>query len=219
MTWTPLSDRLDKLPLILAGPILRRTEPETVTVWVALKAACCVYLEIYATEGGARPGGLVGSGSRATVALGTALHVVAVSAKPTGSFLQPGQVYAYDLKFGNDYNLEQALHAAGVSAGGISYFNHQLPTFALPPADLTQLQILHGSCRKAHGGGQDTLPILDSLIQHSAALANTRPHQLFFTGDQVYGDEVADPFLALMTDAAETLLGWDECLPLGQNSQ
>lgn len=218
MTWTPLSDRLEQLPLILAGPILRRTEPEAVTVWVALKEASHVCLEIYGPEGGTKLGGLIGSGSRTTVALGAALHVVAVSAKPTGSLLEPGQIYAYTLKFGQDCHLEQALQTKGAAAGAkISYFDHRLPTFALPPADLNQLKILHGSCRKTHGGGRDALPILDSLIQHRATEANTRPHQLFLTGDQVYGDEVADPLLWLLTDAAETLLGWSEMLPLGKS--
>ncbi len=32
MTWTPLADRIDTLPLILAGPIPRQTEPRAVTV-------------------------------------------------------------------------------------------------------------------------------------------------------------------------------------------
>ena len=35
MGWTPLRERINELPLVLAGPILRRTEPDSVTVWVA----------------------------------------------------------------------------------------------------------------------------------------------------------------------------------------
>ncbi|MEW6738076.1 MAG: hypothetical protein AB1489_42770, partial [Acidobacteriota bacterium] len=37
MGWKPLKDRLNDLPLILAGPILRHTTEDSVTVWLALK--------------------------------------------------------------------------------------------------------------------------------------------------------------------------------------
>ncbi|WP_416669509.1 PhoD-like phosphatase [Egbenema bharatensis] len=110
--------------------------------------------------------------------------------------------------------LAQALNAASFPPVSVSYFDHQLPSFSLPPADLNQLRILHGSCRKAHGGEADILPFIDTLIEQHCTQANTRPHQLFFTGDQIYGDDVADPLLMALTDAGETLLGWQEELPI-----
>jgi hypothetical protein len=182
-------------------------------------------------------------GTSSTVPLGEYLHVVAVTAKPIGveeeesqrtgeflssnparnlhpftrSFLQPGQIYAYDLSFGTDeYNLAQALTSPQVPHVNISYFAHQLPTFAMPPDDLNDLRLAHGSCRKLHGGGQDALPILDDLIEHDAQQGNSRLHQLFFTGDQIYGDDVADSLLWVATEVGNTLLGWEENLPLSQ---
>src|SRR2546430_2245783 len=79
MAWTPLSERLSSLPLILAGPLLRRTEPTAVTVWLALKAARTVTLRIYGRDA---PGGLVPrfEGTRHTVRLGAHLHLVAITA-------------------------------------------------------------------------------------------------------------------------------------------
>ena len=41
-------DRIKDLPLLLAGPILRHTESNAVTVWVALKAPRTVTLKVYA---------------------------------------------------------------------------------------------------------------------------------------------------------------------------
>ncbi|MGO8433476.1 hypothetical protein, partial [Rhizobium johnstonii] len=41
----------------------------------------------------------------------------------------------------------------------------------------------------------------------------SRLHQLFFTGDQIYGDDVADPLLWVATNIGDTLLGWEESLP------
>lgn len=252
MSWTPLSYRIHHLPLILAGPILRRTQSRAVTVWLALKAPRRVEIEVSATEGGT--GEIVGRpllrGASSTVQLGKYLHVVAVTAQPIGSnFLTSGQIYAYNLEFAIDRDLSPL--AAGENEAEnetenernseketleketlisclrsavpetpdfgnatISYFEHQLPTFALPPEDLNYLRVVHGSCRKPHGGGRDALPILDNSIEQFAGVANSRPHQLFLTGDQIYGDDVADPLLWALTDAGDTLLGWEENLPL-----
>ena len=40
------------LPLVIAGPILRKTIPEAVTVWVVLKEPRQVTLKVYGTENG-----------------------------------------------------------------------------------------------------------------------------------------------------------------------
>jgi hypothetical protein len=241
MSWTPLNHRIHHLPLILAGPILRRTERKAVTVWLALKAPRQVELKVYSTEGGTgeivdRPL-LQGTGS--TVQLGKYLHVVAVTAIPIDSnCLTSGQIYAYDIEFADSResrsgipglenereNLISCLWPATpdlspLGAQTISYFDHQLPTFALSPDDLNYLRIVHGSCRKPHGGGRDALPILDSSIEQFAGMANSRPHQLFLTGDQIYGDDVADPMLWALTDTGDVLLGWKENLPLIDDTQ
>ncbi len=172
MSWTPLrqgrrhvplGERIEHLPLILTGPILRRTESKAVTVWVALKAPREVTLKIYATDAnGSTIKTLLLEGTRSTVPLGEQLHIVAVTAKPVKHYqLEPGQIYAYDLSFGSyEQNLPQALNSATHSPDvTVSYFEHQLPTFAMPPEDLNDLQLAHGSCRKLHGGGQDALPM------------------------------------------------------------
>jgi hypothetical protein len=227
MAWRSLKHRLDQLPLLLAGPILRRTESDAVTVWMALKESCRVTLKVYELDD---CNFLVTSqptlkGVRSTVYLGQHLHIVAITARLTeGDRLHPGRIYAYDLNFdtsisasppsGKHYTLQQALQSPELPSVNISYFDHQLPTFALPPDDLNQLRIVHGSCRKPHGSGRDALPILDDLIAQYSGSANERPHQLFFTGDQIYGDDVADPLLWMLTDAGDTLLGWKESLPL-----
>lgn len=224
MPWTPLLDRLDELPLILAGPILRRTEPTAVTVWVALRNACEVMLQVYATEygNGLVLNQLVLEGKRQTVAIGKHLHLVAVTAQTKQAPLHSEHIYAYDLTFqiqaaSGDcitQTLQQALTTEQTPLVPISYFEHRLPTFVLPPQNLNQLKLLHGSCRKPHGEGPDTLAIVDHLLEQQASSPLNRPQQLFLTGDQIYGDDVADPFLWVLTDAADTLLGWEEDLPI-----
>ncbi|MBW4673553.1 MAG: PhoD-like phosphatase [Desmonostoc geniculatum HA4340-LM1] len=210
-----------RLPLILTGPILKHTEPESVTVWVALKQSCQVELKVYdTTNDGEVLGNCLLSEERSTIALGKYLHVVAVTARSTvGHRLTSNSIYAYDLLLtaANQapQTLQQALCSNSYPTASISYFEHQKPTFALPPSRLEDLQIVHASCRKPHGSGFDALPILDRLIEASANQAQRRPHQLFLTGDQIYGDDVADPSLWVASTLGDALLGWEEQLPVG----
>jgi hypothetical protein len=226
---------VEQLPLVLAGPILRRTEPESVAVWLALKQACQVKFIVRDTfDGGERLGErILLAGQSDSIRLGAHFHLVMVTATPhLGGRLEPDHLYAYDLSFKlhtttiqrsthaiednfsipETVSLQGALRSAGLPNLLISYFTHGLPTFSLPPRDLSQLRIVHGSCRRIHDHEHDALPILDLAIAHAAHSPNSRPHQLFFTGDQIYGDEVAEPFLWGVQQMVQTLFGWQEVL-------
>jgi hypothetical protein len=212
--------KLEQLPLIITGPILRHVQTDAVTVWLALKKPDTVTLKVFRTQSGngSRLEKPIFQSKHPTIALGKNLHVLAITALPIEkTLLTPGHVYAYDLYFQEaDLNLAQV--SSGQNSSRISYFNHQLPTFSLPPKDLNCLRIVHGSCRKPHGGGRDTLSCLDNLIQDTASFADRRPHQLFITGDQIYGDDVADSMLWLCQGIGQLLFGWSEELPLEYGS-
>ena len=218
---TTHSPNIEQLPLIVAGPMLRHTQADEVTVWLALTKPETIALRVYETESGR--GSIIGrmllEGERSTVCLGKNLYVVAVTAKSVeGKTLKSDRVYAYDLYCQHEQkNLIEAI-AVKDKDYSLSYFPHQLPTFALPPTDIDSLKIVHGSCRKPHGGGRDTLSCLDNLIQENASSATQRPHQLFMTGDQIYGDDVADPMLWLSQKINRLLFGWSEELPLQQGT-
>jgi hypothetical protein len=209
--------KLEQLPLIIAGPMLCHVQPDAVTVWIALKHPEMVSLKVFSTESGSgsKLATTILHSEQQTIALGKNLHVLAITATPINdTILIPNHVYAYDLAFQRaGLNLTQALSSEQHSPN-ISYFPHQLPTFALPPQDLNCLRIVHGSCRKPHGGGKDALSCLDNLIQDAASIPQQRPHQLFMTGDQIYGDDVADPMLWLCQGISQLLFGWSEALPL-----
>ncbi|MCU0550858.1 MAG: PhoD-like phosphatase [Leptolyngbya sp. Prado105] len=200
-----------EFPLVLAGPILRHTTAQSVTVWIALQQACTVELEIF------KPDAIdhcLFNARRATVALGEFLHVVAVTAQTA---LEPNQIYAYDLRFQfeqGDCSLAAGLVSERFPEINLSYFDHGKPTFILPPNRIEDLKLVHGSCRKPHGHGIDALPILDSLLEKTAGKMCDRPHQLFLTGDQIYGDDVSECFLNAATILGDSLLGWQEKLPL-----
>jgi len=213
------SEFIEKLPLILAGPMLQHTDSEAVTVWIALKQSCQVALKVYdTTNDGATIGNCLFQGQGSTVALGKYLHIVAVTARSgDGQPLVSERIYAYDLEFTIDQQrqtLAQGLVSQSFPIASISYFEHEKPTFALSPKRLQDLKIVHASCRKPHGHGMDALPILDCLIEVAANQPQHRPHQLFLTGDQIYGDDVADPYLWVATSLGDALLGWEEHLPV-----
>jgi len=233
MSWTPLAERFDRLPLILTGPILRRTEQHAVTVWLALKESQMVTLRIYAKD---ETGNLLEqmSGTRRTIRLGDHLHLVAVTAHSTNDNkgLAWGGLYYYDLFFqivnpSDDQVPETAAH---LSTQGILnmdsstasllerlvYPGHPLPGFVLPPPDLNQFRIFHGSCRKPHGVGKEMLSALDTILEDSAQNSEHRPQQLFLTGDQIYADDVAEPLLFAIIDAGTFLFSGnqEEVLPL-----
>ncbi|GAB1545262.1 hypothetical protein NUACC21_79380 [Scytonema sp. NUACC21] len=210
MTWTSVKERLNKLPLVLAGPILRRTDSHSVTVWLALKESRTVTLKIFDICNK-----LLFTGSQTTIRVGINLHIVAVTAKTSSNVLIYGENYLYDLDFGNEATLNQpGILTLDGSIKDIIYPQYELPSFALVPNNLNNLRIIHGSCRKPHGESLDALATLDKIIREALEEdPKKRPHQLFLTGDQIYVDDVADSLLFMLVDAAETLLGWKESLP------
>ena len=206
MAFSSIWNRLIGLPYVLAGPILRKVTPSSVTVWLALRETAKVTLTVKDDHGAK-----VAEGQHDTVAVGVNLHIVAVTARPTGENLKEGIIYQYDFNFvltHGSADLNNATQSASLGYGANSP-GFALPSFALPPSDLSKVRIFHGSCRMPHGSGPDALALLDVLIEQAAANPTARPHQLLLTGDQIYADDVSAALLKLLTDAGDTLLYGD----------
>ena len=215
-------------PLVLCGPILRRVEPRSVSVFVALKATRSVTLTLYALPDDYHQADVsysetqlaehqIQAQTEETVPLGKYLHVLAITLRleePLAD-LRPDRLYAYDMHFNDTAggNLE-TLKSLKLLEGDVplGYQPHKLPTFSLPPG-LADLNIIHGSCRKPHGHGQDALAILDALIERDYQYPLKRPHQLFLTGDQIYADDVAISLLKTLTETGKKFLEWTETIP------
>ena len=232
MAWQKLADRINNLPLVLCGPLVRRVDSTSTTVWIALKEPRKVTLRVSQMASDLSGRVEVQKGTRSTTKLGEHLHIVAITAMGNMDW---GRLYVYDLRFGQAGNDAVPVPESGTGLfeknvlaetkekahNLILYENNlgpgmvalDLPSFATPPTDMNKVRLIHGSCRKPHGSSQDALQILDSLIRLSLSDPLHRPHQLFLTGDQIYADDVADGLLAMLTDAGDTLLGWTEQLP------
>ncbi len=221
----PVMQPIAMWSLLLCGPMVRRVEPHSVSVFVALKHDRTVKLSIYLynPNPNAPREFEMGTAQRRTVPLGKYLHVAVVTLNkelPEDPF-KPGQVYAYDLDF---------IKPAGVTDDGpdgasldslgllqepyvLGYVNGQLPSFSLAPG-LKELHLLHASCRKPHAPGRDALRVIDKVIAEARAASSVgdfalqRPHQLFLTGDQIYADDVALSLLKSLSATGKLLLSW-----------
>ncbi|MEY2891528.1 MAG: hypothetical protein RJA98_1436, partial [Pseudomonadota bacterium] len=222
---------LPPLPLLLAGPILRRVEPGLVTVWVALSRAASVGLTLWEgrVKAGAPSPHARSSPDAATLRVGAHLHIttVTLSIAPTSAKrLRPGQLYAYDITItestsGKQHNLASldllrdgptrngsadALAKAHLALGHRDDF---LPSFALPPERLEDLQVAYGSCRRLINVHDDAMVWLDDLLLVNDNYDNPtrRPHQLFLGGDQIYADDVSFVHLQVLNRLGKQLIG------------
>ncbi|HEX2373187.1 MAG TPA: hypothetical protein VHO93_04335, partial [Actinomycetota bacterium] len=204
-------------PLVLAGPMPRRVEPDAVSVFVACRRPRTVRLSIYAGTL-PDPDRLVHGGLGRTVPLGRSLHVAVVTARPPAA-LDPGTVYGYGLRFSRDADASDdgPADADLASLGLLDQLGYQpghLPSFVLPPDRLEQVRLVHGSCRKPHGQRRDALATLDAILAATHADPGTRPQLLFLTGDQIYADDVSPGLLALCQRVGRAALGWPWPEPL-----
>jgi hypothetical protein len=220
------------LPLILAGPILRRVEPTLVSVWIALREPCTVKLSLW--EGTVKAGegeawlseaveGVQAIGTR-TMRFGDKLHLTVVSLKIDPA-IAPAKVLLPDRNYSYNLTLESESGSADLKSLGLlknepvegkdnlalGYEPDFLPSFALPPLELTNLRLVHGSCRRPGNAHLDAQVWVDDLIVEArkdmSTYALKRPHQLLLTGDQIYADDVMRLHLDMLMDAAKELIG------------
>jgi hypothetical protein len=216
MTFEPLANRIDDLPLVICGPILRRTEYNSVSVWIACKAPVSqLRLTIwrYDTENNTA-GDIVLEGIGSTRMFGERLHIAVISADSaeSGPGLNPNQIYIYDIFFEIDGSYKALYEKNILSKDGkltLGYGSLLLPSFCLPAHDINDLKIVHGSCRKPNGGKTDALRGLDYMLETWAMDPKQRPQLLCLHGDQIYADEVADLLLYMLMDA-ESVLIWND---------
>lgn len=241
MAWTSLSSRINQLPLIICGPILRRVEKDNVTVWIAFKERVIdLDLNIYTSSGAYHFSGTLSESFK----VGSNLHIAVVTASTESKFLDANTIYKYDVFFAlpSDPSNQLRLRSEGVLSMDSSVENrlsticfgddvniHSLPSFVSPAYNLNDLRVLHGSCRKSHGGNDiyegDSLLAAYKIINENINDPSLRPNFLFLAGDQIYSDDVSHVLLYVLRDAGNTLMGntltngnwnrnvWNEELP------
>lgn len=217
----PESRRTD-LPLVLAGPLLRRTQATEMTLWLALTQPVDWELQIERDEGDWHPAAAddpAGSGQLLTVSPRLHYLFLHVSLDPA---LPEARWVGYRL----------ALRPRGAAAATWCYLDDSVPGLCYPgkssPGVILSSRVasvLHGSCRKPHYPGGDGLARADAWLRdcldatpgRDAAVAGSDelgawPSLLALTGDQVYVDDVAGPMLHAIHQVVALLDLPDEAL-------
>ena len=196
-------DALSSLPLVLAGPLLRRLEGGRLVIWLVASEALTLRLALHPEGEAARSLGLTDETCR-QLRIGTSawLHLIDV---PLDVSLPVDQLIEYDLLIQHD----------GAEQGIASWASHLIHEGSIRPAFVIRSRyddLLHGSCRKPHHPSADGLVIVDTLVAKARHESEQWPAALLMTGDQVYADDVAGPMLVAIHALIRRLGLYGECL-------
>ena len=188
------------LPDLLAGPLVRRVEPERVLLWlVASRPLQQLHASLQPVGQAAQQLGL--SDVR-VIPIGRHAYVHLLTITPT-SPLPQDQIIHYDLQWDSEQGNGLRSTAAHLCHGD------ELPSLMIASDNR---RLLHGSCRKPHFAGEDALVRTDSWLAERRDQPEQRPAWLLMTGDQVYVDDVSGPLLVAVHQLIARLGLFDEAL-------
>lgn len=169
------------LPAVIAGPMLRRLEPQRLVIWLVGSRVLRLSLKLQAPQGqtltidlDAQQCQVVPVGRHAFI------HLIDVSLNEA---LPLDVMIDYDLLVEGSGIAEWAPHLLYANASSANFVLHSRIN-----------QLVHGSCRKPHHPADDGLLCVDRLLADARTPAE-RPALLMMSGDQVYADDVAGPML------------------------
>ncbi|MFJ4135918.1 alkaline phosphatase D family protein [Pseudomonas cyclaminis] len=187
----------DTLPAVLAGPLLRRLEPQRLVLWLVGSRALPLMLRLQCAE------------QRLDIPLGQdQCQVVPVGREAFVHLIDVRLEEALPQDVVIDYDL--LVDGIGIAqwAPHLLYANAQYPNFVLHSRIH---QLVHGSCRKPHHSADEGLLCVDRLLADAQTPAD-RPALLMMSGDQVYADDVAGPMLRAIHGLIARLGLFDESL-------
>ncbi|MEZ8114329.1 alkaline phosphatase family protein [Vibrio splendidus] len=209
------------LPLLLAGPILRKTTATEVVLWLATSSPLVGQADIYISETEhireterSRETGFSNEKEHAepkqdqpfysssleehdSIQIGTHAWVTLIRLQgefPTNTLLE------YDIHTESGSLKDLAPHLV---YSGKSRVEFKIST----SADY----ILHGSCRNPHHPSKDSLVAADNKVAEQSVAE--RPDMLMMSGDQIYADHVAGPTLDATQQVIQLLGLVGESLP------
>ncbi|WP_445261825.1 alkaline phosphatase family protein [Pseudomonas sp. EA_35y_Pfl2_R5] len=193
---TPTAAQAD-LPLVLAGPLLRRMESQRLVLWLVGSRSLALTLQLSHGDASAPQRLSLTGDSCQVIQIGEQAFIHLID-------LQLATPLPCDVQIDYDLLIEQSGQAAqGIAdwAPHLLYNGGTQVNFVLR-AQLDH--ILHGSCRKPHHPAADGLLCADHLLAE-AHPPEQRPALLLMSGDQVYADDVSGPMLRAIHQVIERL--------------
>lgn len=190
------------LPLLLAGPTLRKTTATEVVLWVVTSAPLSGTTELFNAEQ-ETPFFTSPLDEQESIQVGTHAWVTLIHLQgefPTNVPLQ------YQIETDQGSLTELAPHL--VYADKRTNSDNARIEFKI---STTADYILHGSCRNPHHPSKDSLVAADNKIATQAVVE--RPDMLMMSGDQIYADHVAGPTLDAIQQVIQLLGLVGESLP------
>ncbi|MBY7731260.1 alkaline phosphatase family protein [Vibrio splendidus] len=191
------------LPLLLAGPILRKTTATEVVLWVVTSTQLSGTTQLFNAEQ-ETPFYLSSLDEQESIQVGTHAWVTLIHLQgefPTNVPLE------YQIETNQGSLTELAPHL--VYEGKRTNNDSSRIEFKI---STTADYILHGSCRNPHHPSKDSLVAADNKISNQAVLE--RPDMLMMSGDQIYADHVAGPTLDAIQQVIQLLGLVGEHLPI-----
>ena len=199
MSGSPASPPSYELPLVLAGPVLRRLERSRLAIWLAGTQPLSLTLTLAFECQGALAEHQIPLEQEDCHTIGVGRHAYIHLLDVSLPFELPlDTTIRYDLKVRH----ERRESVVQQWAAHLLHPGESRPSFVLRD----RLDgILFGSCRKPHSPARDGLARVDELLSDTLPEPAARPPLLMLCGDQVYCDDVAGPMLVAIHALVERL--------------
>lgn len=166
------------LPLIIAGPILRKTTSSEITLWMVTTHALNAQFDVY----------LAGHSEPLFSAKVKQDHQIQIGERAWVVLANFNAQFPLDVAL--EYDIVTQNGPLSDVCPGLLYPHETRVSFSIKnKADY----VLHGSCRNPHHFSQDSLVAADTKI--ATQKIEDRPSLLIMSGDQIYADHVAGPML------------------------
>lgn len=202
------------LPLVLAGPILRKVTVDRLTIWLVTTYPVRLKLALHPDGGSAiEVRSSVLNEACTSLKAAQRLYFQLIDLALDDPLPQNCWI-GYDLSIApilgvSESSGSQAYQGWREWAPDLVYAKRELPGFVIQ-SQLTQM--LHGSCRKPHHPSADGLLRADQLLATQSDETQW-PALLMLSGDQVYVDDVAAPMLVVIHQLISQLGFANETLP------
>ena len=200
------------LPPVLAGPILRHTTCQRLTLWLVGSSALTLRLRLYHGVSDEPCFDQVLTGNQVTrVRFGTSacLHLID---------LRLDDALPVNTRIGYDLGVSGSVSGQS-DHDPESWIAEWAQHLCMPGASRPDFvikerldRLIHGSCRRPHSCAADGLVRADELLRETRDDNARRPAVLLMTGDQIYADDVAGPMLRAIHHLIDCLGLYEETL-------